>query len=587
MSSPRWAILWICATAMACESSPQAKPVAARAPAPSPASVTQLDQAELVAVAQRLRDREFAAKPVLVAGEPAAMKPSGCTAACDRDRARLQKILLAGELPVEPKPLAKYDAGSHTVTYDASHADADSVRAAAIAELVLALDESAPIEVQTWDAYLASRALRRGGGVFVAALDRANRLADHVDAERLAGRPDALLQLGIGGARFADGFATREGFAFTAAMIRSGGWSTYELAHAEPPGRSLEVVRPDRYLAGDQPGQWTFPEELVATRAQAGLNVEAEGRVGPAITAEWFARRIPAAAARGVYVAYESDAYVAYQGADDAWAFDWVSMWADPSAAEQVAEAVEANLSARADGARFVVLRTGNVVGVVGQSAAVKLDVAPLSTAIAGAKVTFQQPTPRGVPFVATVLDKLTSREPMTSVPRASWTDTATGTTVDLGALDPRWQLIATSEPNLPWFAKHESGAVLQYLVEPPALLDPPPSDDAFAAKIGERFAQTIESGDTLSVRRGDAPLPRTTVVDARGPIRDRRAEGPVHLRAWLFEAGGAITTLSLQAPPGEFEALVQGLDPVLNSLRVPTSRASSDDGIVTFEVED
>ena len=586
MRIPHWVIILVGLGTAACESSPRAKPPTTTAPEATATAEVSLDATELVEVAQRLRDRDFDAQPSVVAGDVDGAKPRGCEATCAQERTLLQKILLAGDLPVEPAPLARYDATSNTVVYDSSHGEA-ALRAAVLAELVVALDDGAPIQARTWDEYLTARALRRGGGVFVAALDRATQIAPHVDASRLAGRPDALLQLGIVAARFADNFASREGFAFAAAMIRSGGWSTYELAHTEPPTTSHEIVRPDRYLSGEQAGTWTLPDELSTTRVEAGFSVQAEGHVGPAIVAEWFARRIPAAAARGVYVAYESDAYVSYQGPGDSWAFDWVSMWNDPTAAEQVAEAVEASLADRQDGAKFVVLRTGNVVGVVGQSAEVAIDLAALSTAVAAAKITFGGARPRGVPFVATALDRISNRKPLQTVPRTMWTDTATGTSLDLGALSDRWQLIATTEPNLPWFGKHESGAVLQYLVEPPNLLDPAPTDDAFVATVQKRFAQSIDAKETLQVKRIDDPLPRTTMVDAEGPIRDRSADGPVHLRAWLFFSGDAVTTLSLQAPPAQFEAVMDSVRPLLASLSMPQPAAAKNDGIVTFEVED
>lgn len=579
------ALLLFVAAVVGCESTPRPKS-AAPVEAPARPSV-ELDGAVLVAQAEALRDREFSRAPTLVRVAELEDSPlPGCAGRCDEERRWLTTVLFGGQPPPAPVPLARWDAAQGAVLWDGRSSDTVAVRAAVLAELVRALDGLADPQATSWDAYLAAWALRRGPGVFVATLDRARARQSRVDAARLAARPEGLYELDLGSARFADAFTTREGFAFTAAMVRSGGWSTLELAQTEAPATTLQIVRPDRYLRGEQAAQWELPSDLNTARVSAGFDLALEGAVGPALFVEWLGQRVPAAAARTAYVAYEADHYRVYQADGGRWAFEWVTLWSSPSAAEQIVAALDAGLRQRSDGAVFSVLRKGATVAVVGESTRGP-ELALRGAALVELLPVFPAARPRGVEFVPTPVDRLHGRPAVTSVAPTQWVDAASGVTVDLGALGPDWQTLPTTEPNLPWFSKHASGAVLQYLVQPEGLLDPPFVDQAYADAVRERFVRTMELSEPATVTRADQPTPGAIVIDVVGKIRDRTAEGPVHLRAWHFAAGPFVTTLSLQAPPDRFAELIAELSPLLASIAVPGAAEASAPGVIEFKVEE
>lgn len=583
-------VLMFCASlwSLGCESTPHAK-VPTPAPAvPSPAAgEVTLDAAALIRTAQLLRDREFAHAPTLEAGAPIGAKGLPvCAGRCDEERRWLSRVLFAGEAPVVPTPVAGWDAERNVVVWDRAVTNPAVVRSAVLAELVRALDALQLPPAATWDAYLVNTALTRGAGVFVATLDLAQQRSKSVDAAQLAMRPETLYQLDFGANRFADGFGTREGYAFVAALVRSGGWSAVELAHAERPRDSLQIVRPDRYLSGEQPAQWPPSPELEALVARNGFAEVLHGRVGPALFVEWLSRRVPAGVARAGYIGFESDDYRIYAHADGRWTFHWVSLWNTPSTAEQIVEALDAGLRQRADGARFSVLRKGSTVAVIGASTG-DGDLVAAGTLLVDLLPVFPQPTPRGVAFVPTPIDLMQSRPLVSSIPSAPWTDAATGLSIDLGALGPNWQLLPTTEPNLPWFGKHASGAVLQYLVEPAGLFDPPFDSAAYADRVRERFVATMALEAPATVTRSDVPTPGGLVIDALGKIKDRHAEGAVHLKAWQFTNRGFVTTLSLQAPPDSFAGLVDELGPLLGSLDLGETTTLSKPGVIEFEIED
>lgn len=570
-----------------CESTPKPRDAPPAEPTPTAPAELELDGDALVQTAQLLRDREFEKMPAIVAvddlidGELA-----GCEGRCDEQRRWLTRTLFGGKPPVVPALLALWDASNHQVRWDRTARDPKALRAAVLAELVRGLDRSPGANAPTWDSYLAAMALQHGAGVFVAALDQARERADRLDARALAMRPAALYDLDFGPARFADRFATREGFAFVASLVRAGGWSAVELAHNEPPAGSQFIVRPDRYLAGEQPGQWTLPEEVGASRESGGFRVVSEGVIGPALFVEWLSRHIPAAVARAAYIGFESDHHRVYAHADGRWSFDWVSLWSTPSVAQQVVEALDAGLRTRDDGARFSVLRKGATVAVVGQSGPHD-DLAALGTSLVVALPVFAQPHPRGVAFVPTAVDRIQSRPMVTSIQPTAWSDAATGLTLDLAALDDSWTIYPTTEPNLPWFAKHEDGAVLQYLVEPQPLFDPPFAEQAYADLVVQRFASTIVADQPPTAQRSDRPVSSTLVIEARGKIKDRTAEGPVQLRAWHFANAPFVTTLSLQAPPGQFGARTAELTALVDSVHVGEDPGATDAGVIRFRVEE
>ena len=365
-----WYALALVAAVAACKSPPKGEGSSPSIPATNAAApksaMLDLDPELLVREVEALRDREFA-QPPQIRGVTPYTEMARCTDACRNERVLLSDVLFGTDLPQTPR-LAHFDRTENAVLYDASATDAAAVEFAIVAALVEGLDRQtgAPLpQPSAWDELLAREAVARGPGVFVAALRAARAVAPDADAAALAAHPEALLEVAPGGV-VAD-FAQREGFALTAALYRSGGWSAVELLRNEPPASTAGVVRPDRYLDGADYGDWTFPAAVDAARDADGWTAAETGRVGPAVFVEWLARHVDPRVARAAYLGLESDAYRTWRRGDDAWSWEWVTLWNTPATAQQVLEVLDAALRT-AKGRRYSVVRRGATIAVVGDS---------------------------------------------------------------------------------------------------------------------------------------------------------------------------------------------------------------------------
>lgn len=539
-----------------------------------------LDFALLVDEVQLLRDREFRERPRFRA-QPDYIAPPSCVDACRNERELLTEVFL-GAAP-KPTRLAHYDRGSGEVVY-AESADPRELEVAIIVALVEALDRQtgAPLApATTWDAHLARQAVHRGPGVFVAALREGRRRQKNLDAAQLGAHPEVLAEL-VPESVVAE-FAQREGFALTAAMFRSGGWSAVELLRNEPPTTTAAVVRPDRYLQGADYGAWQFPTALDESRTGAGMNLAESGRLGPASFVMWLSRYIDPRVARAAYLGLESDHYRVWR-TDGAWTWEWVSLWNTPSTAQQVVEALDAGLRVQAPDGRYSVLRKGNTVAVIGASKPLGATAMELGAKLVEARPTFQPGTKKGLSFVPTPADRLHTRALEATLEEGIWSDPVTGITIDLSSLTA-WKIQKTDETSVRWFAKHADGSLLELTTEVASPLRPPFADAAYAADLGEAFRKTVTLQGELSSERSTLPTPSTIHLGFTGQTdagENRRFE------VWHFPAGDYLVTLSLQCDPSAFDARLAEVRPVLGTVEMMRSEAEDrSGGIIEFRVED
>jgi hypothetical protein len=579
------ATILVLAVSTGCESSP--KPKKSNAPAATEKSGLQLDHDLLIQQVQLLRDREFQKPPAIEAMGDYDAPVDRCVDDCAAERELLVKVLFAGERPSSTTPMAHYDAEKNTVFRDASVTDAAQARPAVIAALVEGLDAqtlpSLP-HAKHWDTHLAMNALRRGPGVFVAALAEASERSDAVDASTFARRPELLAELAPD--RFIADFAHREGFALAAAMHRAGGWSAVELLRHEPPTSSMYVVRPDRYLDGTTAGSWTWPEETTKARTNAGWTQGRVGRVGPAVFVEWLSQHIDPRVARSAYLGWESDTYRLWKRGDD-WVWEYLSLWNTPHVAQQIVEALDAGLRRQSPDGQYTVLRKGNTVAVIGSNQVLKQASLDLAAQLVDARPTFEPGTPRGPKFVPTPLDRLQSRDTDGISKAERWKDAATNIEVGLGTLGDEWTVMGTvSDAALPWFAKHSDGTILEYTTVVDDLFAPPFESKKRLAKVVGAFEQSVDVDGEVAVTRADAPAPDTIVLELTGVIRDGDGS-PVQMKVWTFPVEDYVVAVSLQAPPEHFDAREKTATALVESLDVPKSgEEKRGKGIIEFRVE-
>lgn len=574
-----------------CESSPAAKSTktSAKAAKPSGPAPLTLDGDLLIERAQLLRDREFKKRPTFV-GDDQFSPPDDrlCSTECRAEQSDLREVMFGGDLPDRKAPVAYWDTRRHAVVWDRAAKDEAGLQADVVVALVEGLShEFAPTLAprDSWDQYLALAAVRRGPGVFVAALHDARGQASHVDAASLATRPEVLGELPVA-KRYVERFAAREGFAFTSALYRAGGWSGVELARNEWPKSSAHVVRPDRYLAGEGVGEFRWPTESTEFWQGRGLTLKRSGTVGPAVFVEWLGQHIPASVARTAYLGWQGDSYRLWRSSEKGWRWEWVSMWNTPSTAQQIVEVLDGGFRRQDGDGRYTVLRKGATVVVVGSSDKLSGDELQAGPVLADLRWVFRNGRSTGIEFVATPMDRLASREPVTSIAADEWTDSANRVSADLTTLND-WKITPTTELQLPWFAKHPDGSIVQWHVEPRPLLLPPFEADEYEQRLRQKFAETVTAEEKPRTERVGEPGLATIVLDVVGTSAE---EGEVvQTRAWQFRAGDFIVTLSLQSAPEDFDARLAEVTAIVDSIKLPAGarEKSSGGGIIKFEIEE
>jgi len=586
-------VIAVMAGALGCESPRKSD----QAPVAS-AQIAETELSALVTQSQRLRDREFKS-PVKVAGvDKLAPNFDVASDAARIDRDWLLKTFFgfdttqAERAPWLPR-VARYDSQTHTLSYLRS-ARPEDLRRDVVLAVVDGVDREAfsvPDQPSSWDGWLAHRAKTMGDAAFVWTLVEGEKrgLTSPVLAATpaLAMKfPDVARFLEVDGAKGIEtlnrrelSFAIREGLSLTAALHRSGGWSASELAWISGPTQAGHLVRPDRWMSGENLGTWQWPE----TERPKSATLAHEGIVGPGVFSLWLSDVIAPALARAIYVTWQSDSYRVYES-DGAWWFEYVSFWRTPDDAQQIAEVLDAGLRTRTD-AEFTVLKNGAAVSVVGASKGfgtsdLRLAAASLLSALKPAFDSTEKPP---LSFIPTLSDAYTSGV-LTSkldVDNLKWTDGATHLNLDLDALKG-WK-VQKAEDFVARVIATKGSATILISTEPEDPLGPSFESEEFKSKIIDNFKRTLSQGELIEATRADAPLPSTLQARMTG-----RVNQDVVLAFWMAHNDRVIVTFSVKAAPDEFDAAYATAEAIWKTAEFEpgTSNTDQDEGIIEFQVD-
>ncbi|MBA2663180.1 MAG: hypothetical protein H0U74_12885 [Bradymonadaceae bacterium] len=625
------ALLAVSCLLWACESSPRrVNDTSERSSVAAVGTTTEAEALDLDALVLRveaLRDREFRAAPRFVAvTEMAAgpFRPKLAESVVADQRAILQGLfgleqamLKAGTSGLESLARLVTNEDMASVHYLAGHPDREKLRLALIVALVEALDAEhfeAPMAASSWDEQLALDATRVGDALFVATHEALGARGHKVSSEELASRPELALALDVlrgelepapvADARFVEGlsqagvaFVMREGLALSAAMFRASGWSGVELLKLSGPRTSGHVVRPDRWLSGEDVGSWSWPGELERTRAATGWKESARGHVGPGIMAMWLGRYIEARTARTVYSGWMSDAYrLHHKEGSKGWVFEWISHWDTPHSAQQIAAAFEMVLSRQRPidaqgGVHHAVVHKGLSVSVIVHDRAFEATTLINSaTLLSGARVVYMAGEPRPLGFTPTRRERFLQQAEQASLVSERFADPASGLAMGLGAIGA-WSVQKTDEVSIRWFARHDDGAILQLTTELRDLLGPAFGTQAYRTQMEAAFFDSLGGGGQV--------MPVLASKQAVGDVLELRGEGaiegqPRRLLVRQFLHHDVVVTFSLQAPPRSFEghleqakAVFETIELVPDDLAAGRGAAEGEKEVIRFEVED
>lgn len=567
----------------------------------APVASTQVAESELSALvtqAQRLRDREFKS-PLKVAGVDK-LEPNFDVAsdAARIDREWLLKTLFgfdttsAERMPWLPR-VAHYDSQTHTLSYLRS-ARPEDLRRDVVLAVVDGVDREAfsvPAQPSSWDGWLAHRAKTTGDAAFVWTLVEGEKLG--LTPPVLAATPalamkfpDVARFLEVDGAKGIEllnrrelSFAIREGLAFSAALHRSGGWSASELAWISGPTQAGHLVRPDRWMTGENLGTWPWPE----TKRPKSAELAHEGIVGPGVFSLWLSDVIAPALARAIYVTWQSDSYRIYES-DGAWWFEYVSFWRTPDDAQQIAEVLDAGLRARPD-ADFTVLKNGAAVSVVGATKGfgasdLRLAAASLLSALKPAFDAIEKPP---LSFIPTLTDAYTSgvMASKLDVENLKWTDGAAHLKLDLDPLEG-WK-VQKAENFVARVIATKGSATILISTEPEDPLGPSFESDEFKSTIIDNFKRTLSQGELMDATRVETPLPSTLHARLSG-----RVNQDVILAFWMAHNDRVIVTFSVKALPDEFDAAYATAESIWKTADFEPGPSTADeaDGIIKFQVD-
>jgi len=137
----------------------------------------------------------------------------------------------------------------------------------------------------------------------------------------------------------------RRGTAFTADLVRAGGWALVDAALREPPATTEQVIHLEKYLAG---------EPAIPVRAPtppAGWHAQTDGTLGELTTSAFLAECVPDADARAAATGWGGDAYlVATKGGSSA--LLWITAWDDEASASRFHRALDARRACARTGAK-------------------------------------------------------------------------------------------------------------------------------------------------------------------------------------------------------------------------------------------
>ncbi len=595
-------ILLLCT--LGCESTPKNKPDVGNA---ASEKVTSIDIDGLLKDVVLLRDRGFAKSPpdLVPVAEIARTEQAG-TPEYVADRQAISEVLFGtNATPAIPgigeNEIARYDAQKHAIEY-VETADSASLERALVYATVGAIDSghfAPPSPAKSWDAELANVTAQHALGSLVYAGLLAERR--NVDLEVVALRPEAMAAVEPVAKSFEliptvgrslddteAAFIRREGFTLAAALMRSGGWSSAELVRIDPPGSAAYIVRPDKWLAGEDLGTWDWPENLAKARVAQGWTQTNSGRIGSAIAAMWLGTHIDPRIARSLYVSWQSDTYRKYTKGDQ-WAFEWISLWKSPADAEQVVQAFDAAFKEAKTG-DFVVMKNGATVVVIGarsQKDTSKLTERATELLKIGPK--FTPAEPQMVAFVPTPFDEYVAgvqeAQLLFGEQGRRWADPAANLDMSLEPLKD-WKVQKTESATARWVAKHPAGDTILMNTE---LSDPFATKfdtDAYRAEVVSNFKKTMK--DPNVVINETAKNPRL------GPVHHLKITGQVNnlpsiIELWMFESNRTVVTLSLKAWPDTVEASRPTVLALYEDIQVRKAidEKPADKGIIKFQVDE
>jgi hypothetical protein len=595
------------------------------APADRLEAATNIGVDRLFEAAESFRDRSFDQRPALSAVDDL-QPPTGSTPAKEvrRERRLLGRRLFNLDDPDDwpaatddLADIAHYVPDDNQIVYQAEYPSEKTLELALLTAIIEALDHRHfdPLpDGEDWDGSLAIQAAERADAMFAAAgllfARRTDREPEEV-LEQLARRPELSLKLaplddflvrtreerGAPISRADDlaarlqGFQLREGLSLAAALYRSTGWSGVELLRSLAPSSTADIVRPDRWMAGEGLGSWDW--SATSGEGTSELETRRTGRVGPALTAIWLGQKFPPKLARTVYSGWRSDAYryrVEPTEADSAaWRFEWVIQWDTPSSARQITKAFEAVVAQEFGGEEIEtqVMRSGLRVGVVLQKGVEVPDEA--DAALMSLKPTFTQREGVPITFEPTRTERFQKAAARASIDKNVWSDPASRLTADLGPVGD-WKIRRSRTLPLRWFARREDGSVLQLTTELADPLGPAFGTDAYRRQLREAFAGSLRKTDVGEFTTANTPFADTTMFHVSG----QKDETDFDLVIWHFKRGDLIVTISIQAPTDVFEGRLERANRVVDSIETtgaapgPTDEKSNESsGTIEYEIEE
>ncbi|TXD38988.1 hypothetical protein FRC98_00880 [Lujinxingia vulgaris] len=536
---------------------------------------------ELVLQAAALRDRGFEVPVTIEAAEAVAGRPA-LPGAVEAERARISTGLYgdAGALRLEAD--RSRSRASAVLSEDGLRVQqvgegASSQWAAAVAAS-RALEEEvfgAMAPAQTVDGWLAREVVLGAGPMFAATLALAQAQQMKVDAALMARRPDLVERVeGVGTLLKGEGnglgaAVTREALALGAALYRARGWAGVEWGRVEGAARSVEVVRPDRWLAGDGVATWQWPEAFEEVQEARGWEEVARGEVGPLLTSVWLEEVLPASEARSIFGAWLADSYRVYEEPGEAGqAFVWLTAWRTPHEAQQVAGALEqallATLGRDARAGRMRVAVQGlNVALTSYESAQDPQLLDDEIKALAGAAVAFLPEDPAPMTFVPTTYERYVEAAREATLEDSTWIDPAAGWQMSLGAFDA-WKVQKSDEVHVRWFATHEDGALVQWTTELVDPLGPTFGEEGYVSQLKAAFASSVVGSSPQVVVSQGEEGPRV-LLSAAGEVDGEATE----LRLWQWERGEVIVSYSVQEPGSGFGERLGEAQTALETLEV------------------
>jgi hypothetical protein len=187
-------------------------------------------------------------------------------------------------------------------------------------------------------------------------------VAERLRAEALAGPPAGD---GQGWLRALAAFSHVDGFLFVARVRARASWSAVDALWADPPRSTEQVLHPEKYVVHEP----AIRIEAAPLPALDGVAHAAGSDVlGELTVRTWLAAAVPAEVAARAAAGWGGDRAVLYLGSGDPQAriLAWLTVWDDPSEADDFARAATVALDSMAKaGTVYALERRGDAVGLL------------------------------------------------------------------------------------------------------------------------------------------------------------------------------------------------------------------------------